>query len=118
MSVCNCNQVPFVNGWIPYLSVSNVTVGTTSVDLAMGFRDIAPTGQMFVRIPIAIPAGTDPSLPITLTLNRNARSLTGFGGAAVTVADLTGTGVILVFNDLDNGILQLLSATSAAAETV
>lgn len=118
MNECNCNQVPFVNGWIPYLTVSNITVGTAAVDLAMGFRDIAPTGLLLIRIPTAIPTGTDTTLPVTLTLNGNTRTLTGFGGAAITVADITGTGVLLVLNDKFNGILQLLSATSAAAETV
>lgn len=113
MNGCDCNQVPFVNGNIPYIDVRNVTVGTTTVDLALGFRDIFPAGLMVVRIGTAIPAGTTGTLPVTLSMNGNTRNLTGFNGAAVTAADLTGTGVLLVFNDKYNGILQLLSSTAA-----
>lgn len=110
---CNCNQVPFVNGNIPYLAVTNVTVGTTAVDLAMGDRDIWPASLLLVRIGgSSIPAGTTGTLPVTLTLNGNTRPLTDFNGAAVTAADLTGTGVLLVFNDKANGILQLFSTTA------
>lgn len=112
---CNCNQRPFVNGTIPYLNVTNVTVGTQAVDLAMGFRDIRPVGLMLVRIGTAIPTGTPGTLPVTLSLNDKARQLTFFNGTEVTVADLEGTGVLLVFNDKFNGILQLLSTPTATA---
>lgn len=108
-------NVPFVNGSIPYLNVTNVTVGTQAVDLALGFRNIRPVGLMLVRISSAIPTGTTGTLPVTLTLNGNTRTLTFFNGTAVTVADLEGTGVLLVFNDKFNGILQLLSTPAATA---
>lgn len=111
-----CFNVPFVNGNIPYLNVTNITVGTQAVDLNMGFRNIRPVGLMLVRISSAIPTGTTDTLPVTLTLNdRPARPLTFFNGTEVTVADLEGTGVLLVFNDKFNGILQLLSTPAATA---
>lgn len=109
------NQVPFVNGGIPYIEVTNITVGTASVDLALGYRNIRPVGLMLVRIGNAIPTGTTGTLPVTLTLNGNTRQLTNFGGADVTVADLTGTGVLLVMNDKFNGILQLLITPTPTA---
>lgn len=108
------NQVPFANGNIPYLEVNNITVGTASVDLAMGFRRIPATGILLIRLPQSIPAGTSEALPVTLTLNGNTRQLTFFGGSNVTVADLAGTGVLMVFNDKYNGILQLLSTPAPA----
>lgn len=37
------------------------------------------------------------------------------GGAAVTAADLQGTGVFLVFNDRFNGILQIIQTAPAGA---
>ena len=113
MTGCNCNQVPFVNGNVPYLDVTNVTVGTDSVDLALGFRNIRPVGMVMVRIGTAIPTGTTVTLPVTLTLNGNTRQLTFFGGSDVTVDDIAGTGVLLVMNDKFNGILQLLSTPAA-----
>ena len=36
-----------------------------------------------------------------------------FDGTPVTAADITGTGVITVFNDRFNGILQITSALAA-----
>lgn len=108
------SPTPTVNGGVPYLNVTNVTVGTQSVDLALGFRNIRPVGLMLVRIVTAIPAGTTTTLPVTLTMNGNTRQLTFFNGTEVTVADLTGTGVLLVLNDKFNGILQLLSTPAPA----
>lgn len=109
------NQVPFVNGGIPYLEVTNVTVGTASVDLALALRNIRPVGLMLVRIVNAIPEGTTGTLPVTLSMDGKARQLTMFGGADVTVADITGTGVLLVMNDKFNSILQLLSTPTPTA---
>lgn len=112
----NCFQNITTNaGGIPYLNVTNVTVGTESVDLALGFRRIQPVGYITIRLATAIPADATTTLPVTLTLNGTTRNLTLFDGTQVTVADLIGgTGVFLVFNDRFNGILQLVSRTVEA----
>lgn len=93
-----------VNG-IPYLSTTNVTVTDEAVNFALGFRRIQPVGYFTVRVTNAIPTGTTGTLPIQLTLNGTSRPLTFFDGTPVTVADITGTGVLMVFNDRFNGIL-------------
>ncbi len=101
-------------GGLPYLSSTNTTVSTESVDMALGFtrRPLPPVGLFAVRITDAIPAGTTATLPVTFTLNGTTRALTLFDGTPVTVAELIGgTGVVLVFNDRFNGILQLVSRT-------
>lgn len=109
-----CVNITTNSQGIPYLPTTNVQVSTTAVNLALGFRNIQPVGFFTVRVTDAIPEGTTGTLPVNLTLNGNTRPLTFFGGTAVTVADLAGTGVLLVFNDKYNGILQLiLSAPSA-----
>ena len=108
------NQAPFANGNIPYLEVTNITVGTAAVDLALGYRRVPTPGVLLVRIPQSIPTGTTETLPVTLTLNGVTRNLTFFGGTQVTVADVMGTGVMQVFNDKYNGILQLLSTPAPA----
>lgn len=102
---------------IPYISTTNVVVSTDAVNLALGFRGIDPAGFFAVRLTNAIPEGTTTTLPIALTLNGTTRPLTYFGGTAVTVADLTGTGVLLVFNDKFNGILQLMQTAPTTAAT-
>lgn len=100
-----------ING-IPYLSSTNITVNDTTVDIALGFRRIQPVGYLTIRLEDAIPEGTTETLPVNLTLNGTSRPLTLFDGTPVTAAELIGgTGVILVFNDRFNGILQLMSRT-------
>lgn len=106
------NVTTNVNG-VPYLSTTNVTVTDTAVDFALGFRRMQPVGYFTVRIQDAIPEGTTGTLPVTLTLNGTARALTFFDGTPVTAANLTGTGIITVFNDRFNGILQITSVITA-----
>lgn len=113
MNCCFNNVTTNAEG-IPFISSATTTVGTDSVDIALGFRRIQPIGYFTVNITDAIPTGTTTTLPITLTLNGTTRNLTLMGGAAVTVADLIGvTGAILVFNNRFNGTLQLMSRTTA-----
>jgi hypothetical protein len=98
---------------IGYLPTFNTTVSDTAVNFALGFRRIPPVGYLTIRITDAIPDGTTGTLPITLTLNGITRPLTYFNGVAVTAADLVGTGVIEVFNDRFNSILQIMSPLTA-----
>lgn len=100
-----------VNG-IPYLQSTNVTVGTESVDIALGFRRIQPVGYLTVRMASQIPAGTTGTLPVTLTLNGTTRALTLPNGTPATAADLEAVSVFLVFNDRFNGVLALMSRTT------
>lgn len=107
-----CNQNITTNaGGIPYFSSTNVTIGTETVDIALGFRRIAPIGYFTVFIDDVIPEGTTTTLPITLTLNGTTRSLTLPNGTPVTVAELIGVNVMEVFNDRFRGILTLMSRT-------
>lgn len=107
--MANCFNVTTNAGGVPYLNVTNVTVGTETVDLALGFRRIAPVGYLTIRLATPIPADATTTLPITLTLNGTTRSLTQYDGTAVTVAELIGGSVFTVFNDRFNGLLVLTS---------
>lgn len=98
-------------GGIPYISNTNVTVGTEAVDIALGFRRIQPIGYFTIRMENAIPSDATATLPITITANGVTRNLTLPNGMAVTVADLLATSVFLVFNDRFNGTLALMSRT-------
>ena len=102
-----------VNGF-PYLRTNSVTVGTDTVDFALGFRRIPAVGYLTVNIADAIPTGTTGTLPVRFTLNGNTRNLTFFGGTNVTAADLAGTGILTVFYDFFNGALQLVSPLAPA----
>lgn len=110
----NCaNNVTTNAGGIPYLSSTNVTIGTETVDIALGFRRIQPVGHLTIFINDVIPTGTTTTLPITITLNGTTRALTLPNGTPVTVAELIGTSIIDVFNDRFRGILTLMSRTIA-----
>ena len=98
---------------IPYLTTTNVSVSDTTVDFALGFRNIQPIGYFTVRIANTIPTGTTGTLPVRLTLNGTTRELTFADGTPVTAADLEGTLLLEVFNDRVNGLLVLTSIPQA-----
>lgn len=107
---CNPNITTNAGG-IPYISSTNVTIGTETIDIALGFRRIQPVGYMTIFINDVIPTGTTATLPVTLTLNGTSRALTLPNGTPVTAAELIGTNVITVFNDRFRGVLVLISRT-------
>lgn len=103
------------NNGVPYLRTNGVTVGTDTVDFALGFRKIPLVGYLTVNVADAIPDGTTGTLPVRFTLNGNTRNLTFFGGTNVTAADLVGTGIITLFYDFFSGTLQLVSPLAPTA---
>ena len=103
------------NSGVPYLRTNGVTVGTDTVDFALGFRKIPLVGYLTVNVADAIPDGTTGTLPVRFTLNGNTRNLTFFGGTNVTAADLAGTGIITLFHDFFSGSLQLVSPLAPTA---
>lgn len=98
-------------GGIPLLISTKTTVGTETIDIAMGFRRIQPVGYFTVRISDVIPADATTTLPVTLTLNGTTRQLTLPNGENVTAAELLNVSAILVWNDRFNGSLMLMSRT-------
>lgn len=94
---------------VPHLSTTGIIVGSDAVDFALGFRSIPRAGYLTISISNAIPTGTTGTLPVRFTLNGQTRALTSFGGVAITAADLTAAGDILVFYDWFNGTLQVMS---------
>lgn len=98
---------------IPTVSSNSVTVGTTQV--AFDFNNHPTVGQPFrglviVRLNQPIPTGTTTTLPIVFTSdNSNTVSLVGFNGDTITVADIAGTGIYLVFVDNQSNTVNLLT---------
>ncbi len=107
-----CNQILATNaGGVPYITSTNTTVGTETVDVALGFRRIQPIGYLTIVIDDVVPADTTATLPVTLTMNGTTRALTLPNGTPVTAAELLNVSTILVFNDRKRGLLQLMSRT-------
>ena len=108
----SCNTNVTINaGGIPYITSTNTTINTETVDIALGFRRIQPIGYLTIFIDDVIPTGTTITLPVTLTMNGTTRNLLLPGGDAVTAEDLIGVNVITVFNDRFRGVLTLMSRT-------
>ena len=96
----NCFQILGTNaGGVPYILTTNTTVGTETVDIALGFRRIQPVGYLTIAISDVIPADTTTTLPVTLTMNGTTRNLTLPNGTNVTAAELLNVNTILIFND-------------------
>lgn len=101
-----------VNG-IPALRSLGVTV--TATDVRIDFNNHRNLGSPFrgliiINIAQAIPTGTTTTLPIVFTSDGgNAQPLTGYNGEAITVADLPGTGIYLVWFENQTNTLQLLT---------
>ena len=109
-----CNQIIATNaGGIPYIVSTNTTIGTETIDIALGFRRIQPVGYLTIAIKDVIPSDATTTLPITLTMNGTTRALTLPNGTAVTAAELLNVNTIMVFNDRVRGVLVLMSRTIA-----
>lgn len=108
-----CNPIIATNaGGIPYIVSTNTTVGTETIDIALGFRRIQPVGYLTIIIADVVPADATTTLPITLTMNGTTRNLTFPNGTPVTAAELLNVSVITVFNDRTRGLLTLMSRTT------
>ena len=98
-------------GGVPYIVSTNTTVGTETIDIALGFRRIQPVGYLTIAISEVIPADATTTLPVTLTMNGVTRNLVLPNGTGVTAAELLNVNTILVFNDRKRGLLVLMSRT-------
>ena len=108
-----CNPIIATNaGGVPYIVSTNTTVGTESIDIALGFRRIQPIGYLTIIISDVIPADATTTLPITFTMNGTTRALTLPNGTPVTAAELLNVNVVTVFNDRSRGLLTLMSRTT------
>lgn len=98
-------------GGIPRIESQSVAVNGTE-NVAFTFSsDIRfarnYSGLVLVKLSQAVPSGTTTTLPVVFTsADGGTRPLVGKGGAAVTAADITGTGIYLVY--YENGTLQLM----------
>ena len=110
----NCFNILATNaGGIPYIVSTTTTVGTETVDIALGFRRIQPAGYFTVIVDTVIPADTTATLPVNLTLNDTTRQLTLANGTPVTAAELLNVSMFTVYNDRTRGLLILTSRTVA-----
>lgn len=102
-----------ING-VPTIKSQSVTVSETSVDFK--FRpdfDCRPfRGLILVYLSEEIPTGTTTTLPIRFSMAGTTSNVTLAGGDNLTVADLPGVGVYLLYYDRLSDTLQLIGPTA------
>lgn len=103
-------QYANING-IPCIKTQSVVVSDTAVTFkfAPDFDGRPFRGLILVYISDEIPTGTTTTLPVQFSMAGVTSTLTLAGGANVTVADLPGTGIYLVYFDRWADTLQLIS---------
>jgi hypothetical protein len=102
---------------IPTIKTQTVVVSDTAVTykFAPDFDGRPFRGLILVYISEAIPEGTTTTLPIQFSMAGTTSNVTVAGGATVTVADLPGVGIYLVYFDRWADTLQLIGSLPAAA---
>ena len=99
-----------VNG-IPTIKTQAVVVSDTAVTykFAPDFDGRPFRGLILVYISEPIPEGTTTTLPVQFSMAGTTSNVTTAGGANVTVADLPGVGIYLVYFDRSADTLQVLN---------
>ena len=93
------------------IASQGVTVNTDNVVFSFrnhAFVNANYRGTIFVNLRNAIPSGTTTTLPILFETNGVTQAVTKVGGEALTVADITGTGIYQFWFERDTNTLQLL----------
>ena len=100
-----------ING-IPRIESTSVSVGTANVSFALNARlsFVRFNGLVLIKLNQAIPVGTITTLPVVVTSANGEVPLVKVGGDAVTVADIGGVGVYLLYYDNTSNTLQALPA--------
>lgn len=96
-------------------ALRSLSVSATATDVRYDFNNHPNAGSPFrgllvINLAQAIPDGTTPTLPIVFTSDGgNTQPLTNIGGVPVTAADITGTGIYLVWYESSTSTLQVLT---------
>ena len=91
---------------IPNINSTGVNVTATAVEFTFDdSRDLPFAGMILARLVQSIPTGTRATLPIQF----GNVPLKGYGGRAITVADIKGTGIYAVYYNSQSKLLQLLT---------
>lgn len=96
---------------VPVIATTGVTVTANNVVFSFPNHAFAGSwfrGQVLVRIAQTIPTGTTGTLPILFETNSVTNPLTKANGAAVTVDDIAGTGIYLLYYDKQTDVLEII----------
>lgn len=100
-------------------AIRSLSVSVTATQVAFDFNNHRNIGRPFrglivVNLAQAIPDGTTDTLPIVFTSDGgNSKTLTGYNGEPITVADILGTGIYIVWYESQSDTLQLVTNLNA-----
>ncbi len=97
---------------IAEIATTGVTVNTDNVVFTFpnhAFAGAWYRGLVLINLAQGIPTDTTGTLPVLFETNGVTKPLTTYNGAAVTVADITGTGIYLVYYNKQTDTLQLMT---------
>ena len=100
-------------------ALRSLSVSVTATQVAFDFNNHRNVGSPFrgliiINLAQAIPTGTTATLPIVFTSDGgNTQALTGYNGDPITVADILGTGIYLVWYESQSDTLQLIANLNA-----
>lgn len=96
-------------------AVKSLSITVTSTEVQFDFNNHINIGAPFrgliiVNLAQAIPSETTATLPIIFTSQGgNPINLVGVNGNNITVSDITGTGIYLVWHESQTNTLQLIN---------
>lgn len=93
------------------LSTTGVSVGTSNVTFTFqnhAFLNAWYRGTVYINLAQEIPSGTTSTLPIVFETNGVTQAVTKVGNTALTVEDITGTGIYEFWFDKSSNLLQLI----------
>lgn len=93
------------------LATTGVTVNTDNVVFSFqnhAFLNAWYRGTIYINLVQAIPSGTTSTLPIVFETNGVTQEVTKVGNTALTVEDITGTGIYEFWFDKSSNLLQLI----------
>lgn len=98
-------------------AVESTGVNVTATNVVFTFANHAFAsgwyrGTVFVNLSQEIPTGTTGTLPVLFETNGVTQTITKYGGAPLTVADLQGVGVYQFWFDRSTNILQIMTGVA------
>lgn len=97
---------------IPIIETNSISVTDDNIVFSLPnrtFRFLNDKGVILFRLNQSIPDGTTATLPIVFSVNDFTMPLTNVGGTPITVAQIPGPGVYMIYYDKDANLMQLLT---------
>lgn len=112
--MASINPINFLSNRNGIPRIASMSVNVNTADVTFTFNSDFTfsrnfSGLVLVKLDQSIPSGTTTTLPIILSSSIGVQPVVTKNGTAVTVADITGTGIYLMYFDRLTSTLQLIA---------